>query len=83
MHHIDPKYDAERDSLVRDLANVGRVSRLNWMADFCPAARGLNGGGDRYETDRRLAAAWLAGDEAENLRRSLSRREVASLPPEP
>jgi hypothetical protein len=60
MHHIDPKIDAERDLLVRDLARVGRVSRLNWVADFCPAAHGLNGGGDRYVTDRRLAAATLS-----------------------
>ncbi len=83
MHHIDPKIDAERDALVRDLATAGRIDALSWRADFCPAARGRNGGGDRYETDRRLAAAWLAGDEAENLRGSPSRREVASLPPGP
>ena len=63
MHHIDPRIDAERDALVRDLATAGRIVVLSWRADFCPAARGRNGGGDRYETDRRLVDALLAGDE--------------------
>ena len=85
MHHIDPRIDAERDALVRDLRIAGRVGSLTWIPDFCPAARGVNGGGDRYETDRRLAAARLSGggDQAENLYGSVSRREIASLAPEP
>jgi hypothetical protein len=82
MHHIDPRIDAERDLLVRDLRTVGRVGGPTWIANFCPTARGRNGGGDRYETDRRLVAARLAGDKAENLRRSLSDREVAAFPPQ-
>jgi len=55
MHHIDPKIDAERDALVRDLARAGRIGSLSWRANFSPAGRGRNGGGDWYETDRRLA----------------------------
>jgi hypothetical protein len=60
MHHIDPKIDAERDALVRDLARAGRIGSLSWRANFSPAGRGRNGGGDWYETDRRLAAARLS-----------------------
>ena len=82
MHHIDPKIDAERDALVRDLATAGRIGSLSWLADFSPARRGRNGGGDWYETDRSLAAARLSGDQAENFRRSLSQREIPSLPPQ-
>jgi hypothetical protein len=82
MHHIDPKIDAERDALVRDLAAVGRIGHLSWRADFSPATRGRNGGGDRYETDRRLAAARLLGNQAENLAGRLARREVRAFPPE-
>ena len=83
MHHIDPKIDAERNLLVRDLRTAGRLQNLSWIPDFCPAAHGLNGGGDRYETDRRLVAARLSGDQAENLRRSLSEREVTPFAPQP
>jgi hypothetical protein len=82
MHHIDPRIDAERDRLVRDLARVGRASRLNWVSDFCPAARARNGGGDWYETDRRLAAATLAAIEAQDLRGSPVEREILSFPPQ-
>jgi hypothetical protein len=85
MHHIDPKIDAERDLLVRNLRTAGRVGSLSSIPDFCPAAHGLNGGGDRYETDRRLIAARLrlAGNQAENLRRSLSEGKVTPFPPQP
>lgn len=83
MHHIDPKIDAERNLLVRDLRTAGRLGNLSWIRDFCPAAHGLNGGGDRYETDRRLVAARLTGDQAENLRRGLSEREVTPFAPQP
>ena len=81
MHHIDPKIDAERNALVRDLASAGRIGTLSWLADFSPARRGRNGGGDWYETDRSLAAARLSGDQAENFHRSLSQREISPFPP--
>jgi hypothetical protein len=82
MHHIDPRIDAERDALVKDLAGAGRIGRLFWLEAFAPRSRARNGGGDWYETDRRLAAATLAGIEAENLRRGALEREIPSFPPQ-
>jgi hypothetical protein len=73
MHHIDPKIDAERDALVGDLARAGRIGSLCWRADFCPARRGRNGGGDWYQTDRRLAAARLSVAMGSNLPRPTTR----------
>jgi hypothetical protein len=82
MHHIDPRIDGERDALVRDLAGAGRVGNLSWRANFCPAGRGRNGGGDWYETDRKLAAAQLSRKEPESLHRGFARREIGPFPPE-
>ena len=82
MHHIDPRIDAERDALVRDLGRAGRIDQVSWLSDFATQTRARNGGGDWYETDRRLAAATLAGLEAENLRSNSLEREIPSLPPQ-
>jgi len=59
MHHIDPRIDTERDKLIEDLGHAGRIGGLSRLAGFLPARRGRNGGGDRYETDGRLAVVVL------------------------
>jgi hypothetical protein len=58
-HHIGPDLDAERDHLVEDLQNAGRVESLEWQNDFQPTGEGRNGGGDHWQTDRRLAIVVL------------------------
>jgi hypothetical protein len=58
-HHIAPDLDAERDDLVEDLEKAGRVESLEWQNDFQPSGEGRNGGGDRWQTDRRLAIVVL------------------------
>ncbi|MEP6671023.1 MAG: LssY C-terminal domain-containing protein [Chthoniobacter sp.] len=58
-HHIASDIDAERDGLVADLQRVGRVETLDWKNDFQPESEGRNGGGDRWQTDRRMAVVIL------------------------
>lgn len=58
-HHVSPDVDAERDKLVADLRQSPQFERLEWIDDFQPSATGRNGGGDPYQTDRRLAVVLL------------------------
>jgi hypothetical protein len=58
-HHIAPDLDAERDHLVEDLEKAGRVESVEWQNDFQPSGEGRNGGGDRWQTDRRLVIVVL------------------------
>jgi hypothetical protein len=59
MHHIDPRVDAERDKLVDDLGQAGRLARADCTRMLRAAGRGRNGGGDVYETDGRVCSAVL------------------------
>jgi hypothetical protein len=59
MHHIDPDVDAERETLLADLACAGRVSARDYQEGAQGAVRGKNGGGDPYFTDGRIAVARL------------------------
>lgn len=54
MHHIDARVDAEREKLFGDLIRAGRLDRALPIGGFRPAGQGVNGGGDRYETDGSL-----------------------------
>jgi hypothetical protein len=58
-HRIAPDVDAERDKLVADLRRSAQFERLEWMDGFQSNAAGRNGGGDPYQTDRRLAVVVL------------------------
>jgi hypothetical protein len=58
-HHIAPEVDAERDSLIADLQRTGNIDTLDWMNDFQTQSEGRNGGGDRWQTDKRLAVVLL------------------------
>jgi hypothetical protein len=58
-HHIGAEIDVERDGLVADLQRAGRVESLDWKNGFQPQPEGKNGGGDRWQTDQRLAIVTL------------------------
>ena len=57
-HHISPNIDAERDLLVADLTKA-IPAQLQWLDGFHKELQGRNGGGDRWETDGRLAIVIL------------------------
>jgi LssY-like putative type I secretion system component LssY len=82
MHHIDPRVDRERDKLVDDLLRARRARSVSWIPDFAAARRGRNGGGDRYETDGRLALLRLLGNETQDSCGRLADPEVAAVAPE-
>lgn len=63
-HHISPEIDAERDKLVGDLRDTGQLDALDWVDNFQPDASGLNGGGDPWRTDQRLAIGVLRPETA-------------------
>lgn len=54
-HRIAPDIDAERNKLVDDAIRAGALDGYYWVDEFHRLARGTNGGGDPYYTDRRLA----------------------------
>jgi hypothetical protein len=58
-HHIAADLDTERDALIDDLQHAGRIDRVDWKDDFQPQGNGRNGGGDRWQTDKRLPVAVL------------------------
>jgi hypothetical protein len=58
-HHIAPDVDTERDTLMKDLANAGRLTALYFVTGVGPTVNGHNGGGDRYFTDGELAVGVL------------------------
>jgi hypothetical protein len=58
-HHIEADVDRERDRLVAELEQAGRVERTYAVEGVGRTARGRNGGGDRYCTDGRIIVAVL------------------------
>jgi hypothetical protein len=60
-HHIGSDVDAERDRMVQELEKLGRVSKVDWKADFHTVREGRNGGADLWRTDGRLAIVYLQG----------------------
>lgn len=67
MHHIDPRIDAERETLLSDLSAARCLERIERLRGFRPAGRAKNGGGDVYETDGALAIGELPGSQAGRL----------------
>lgn len=59
MHHIDPRVDTEREKLLGDLSRAGSLDRIERLGRFRPAGRGVNGGGDAYDTDGALLLGLL------------------------
>jgi hypothetical protein len=58
-HQIGPDVDAERDKVIADLKQAGKLAEEYWVDDFQPQHEGKNGGGDPWRTDGRLAAGVL------------------------
>ena len=54
-HKIAPNIDQERNKLVNDAIAAGKLDGYYWVEQFHRFAKGKNGGGDPYFTDRRLA----------------------------
>ncbi len=59
-HHTAPDIDAERDFLMKDLAETKAVARFYWTSGVGPTLFGRNGNGDRLFTDGEIAFADLA-----------------------
>lgn len=53
-HHIAPDIDAERDHLLDNLEQTGKLSEVYWVDDFHTIRQGRNGGGDPWFTDGKL-----------------------------
>ena len=63
-HHIGPDIDAERDGLIADLREGGRLAELFQVTGVGSTLVGRNGGGDRYFTDGELTVGVLvSGDD--------------------
>jgi hypothetical protein len=58
-HHIGPDIDAERNTLMNDLAKAGWVAHRSQVEGIGPTQDGRNGGGDRYFTDGMMDVAVL------------------------
>ena len=59
-HHISPEVDAERDKLLHDLQQAGKLESVKWLDGFHQQLTGKNGGGDPYHTDGRLPVGVLS-----------------------
>lgn len=59
-HHIAPDIDAEREGLLADLAQAGRLEAIYEVTGIGPTLNGRNGGGDPYHTDGELGIGRLA-----------------------
>ncbi len=57
-HHIGPDVDLERDLISRELQKARWEKQLSYVGGF-QQPQGLNGGGDRWRTDGRLAVVVL------------------------
>ena len=57
-HHIGPDVDAERDRILAELQEAGKVQEVFWKDNF-QQLEGRNGGGDVWHTDGRLAGVIL------------------------
>ena len=58
-HHIGPDVDAERDRIATELTTAGWVRQVRSIDGFDQHDDGVNGGGDPWHTDRRLAVVVL------------------------
>lgn len=58
-HHIAADVDAERDHLLKCLADAGELTAESDVPDFHPVREGRNGGGDLWKTDGRLRVGVL------------------------
>ena len=66
-HHIGPDVDAERDRLSEQLARRNWVQEQYWEDHFHKELKGLNGGGDPWQTDGKLVVLMLKDRQTESL----------------
>jgi len=59
IHHIETRVDTERDKLVADLEETGRLARVDRVERWGTAGRGRNGSGDAWETDGSICVVVL------------------------
>lgn len=59
-HKIAADVDRERNKLVGDTARAGSLDGYYWVDRFHPDRQGVNGGGDPWFTDGRLAVGVIA-----------------------
>ena len=59
-HHIGPDVDAERDLIMKGLAQAGWAQKEYFIDGFHRKFEGRNGGGDLWRTDGRLGVVELA-----------------------
>ena len=59
-HQIAPDVDSERDLVISALAQTGWVIADGWRPGFGKETHGVNGTGDAYHTDGRVAVLTLA-----------------------
>jgi hypothetical protein len=74
-HHIAPDLDAERDALIRDLAQAGMIITRYQVSGVGPTLNGRNGEGDRYYTDGEI---WMGVLVAVGEKRTQPPAELAS-----
>jgi hypothetical protein len=61
-HHIAADVDVERDRLIEDLTQTGRLAESYFINDFHQVRQGNNGGGDLWTTDGRLRIGIIMSD---------------------
>lgn len=59
-HHIAPDVDAERNQLISDLRETGRLTEVYQVTGVGATWKGRNGGGDWYYTDGEVTVAVIA-----------------------
>jgi hypothetical protein len=59
-HHIAPDVDTERDRLMHDLEQTGRLAQVDSVDNFHKVREGRNGGGDPWHTDGKLLVGVIA-----------------------
>lgn len=64
-HHVAPDIDTERNRLIQDLQQSGKIARTYDIDDFHKVRSGHNGGGDPWHTDGRLRVCVIAKTSSE------------------
>ncbi len=76
-HHIGPDIDAERDGLMADLRQAGRLTELYQVTGVGATLLGRNGGGDRYDTDGELTVGLLVAGASRDRRPTRLKNPIA------
>jgi len=65
-HHIDPDIDLEREKLVNDLTQAGKLRQIGYAQGLGLTFGKRNGEGDLYFTDGEIAVCYLVAPDAVN-----------------